>query len=468
MIQIRSIFSKILLSHIAVILISTIILALSMSYLVRSHAIDSKRQDLLIKGSAAIDLLTPDILAGNLPTYDTLDNISDLAGGAIWLINEKGFVIAGQPPKDWTNRFEENEEEISNLFTGNPQTWTRPRKRNSSSITVALPIPGTLRPMAIFLDAPITGVYRNVFALEKILLYSLLAGIFTAIILGFLIARSMTKPIANISQAARNFTKGNYESRTTAISNDEIGNLGCTFNTMAESLTKIEQNRRNFLANVSHELRTPVTSIQALSETILDGMAPNPEQQQRYLTTIVQESKRLGRLINDLLDLSQLEADELSIVGQQINLKIWLHAEIATIQALLAKKQLTIHMVDIPEHLPPVWGDMDRTTQVFTNLITNAIRHAPENSTITISLSTVEQHVAMAITDQGPGIALTDLPYIWDRFYRGDTSRARVHGGTGLGLAITKKLVQAMNGDIMVQSPPNHGATFTFTLPIAK
>ena len=467
MIRIRSIFSKILLSHITVILISTIILALSMSYLVRSHAIDNKRQDLLIKGSAAIDLLTPDILAGNIPTYDTLDNISDLAGGAIWLINEKGFVIAGQPPKDWTNKFQENEEEISDLFTGDPQTWTRPRKRNSSSITVALPVPGTLRPMALFLDAPITGVYRNVFALEKILLYSLFAGIFTAIILGFLIARSMTKPIANISQAARNFTKGDYESRTTVTSNDEIGNLGRTFNTMADSLAKIEQNRRNFLANVSHELRTPVTSIQALSETILDGMAPKPEQQERYLTTIVLESKRLGRLINDLLDLSQLEADELSIVCQQINLNVWLLAEIANIQPVLAKNQLTVHM-DMPEHLPPVWGDMDRTTQVFTNLITNAIRHAPEGSTIDISLSTAEQHVAMAIADHGPGIPLTDLPYIWDRFYRGDTSRARVHGGTGLGLAITKKLVQAMNGDIMVQSIPSQGATFTFTLPIAK
>jgi len=463
----RSIFSKILLSHITVILISTITLALAMSYLVRSHAIDSKRQDLLIKGSAAIELLTPDILAGKLPTDDTLDNISDLAGGAIWLINEKGTVIAGQPPKDWTSNLEENQGEISDLFTGSPQTWTRDHKRNNSSITVALPISGLLKSTALFLDAPITGVNRTVFALEKILLYSLLAGTFTAIILGLLIARSLTKPIANISQAAHNFAKGNYDSRAIATGNDEIGNLGRTFNTMAESLTKIEQNRRNFLANVSHELRTPVTSIQALSETILDGLAPSPEQQQRYLTTIVQESKRLGRLINDLLDLSQLEADELSIVGQQLNLKTWLQTEIDNIQPLLTPKELTIQL-NIPEHLPMVWGDMDRTTQVFTNLITNALRHAPERSTIDISLYTVDQYVAVAIADHGIGIPLTDLPYIWDRFYRGDKSRARNHGGTGLGLAITKKLVQAMNGDIIVHSIPNQGATFTFTLPIAK
>ena len=464
----RSIFSKILLSHITVILISTITLALFMSYLVRSHAIDSKRQDLLVKGSAAIELLMPDILAGKLPTNDTLDNISDLAGGAIWLIDEKGSVIAGQPPAGWINSFKENEQEISDLFTGNPQTWTRPaRKRNDSSITVALPIPGTVRSTAIFLDAPIMGVNRTVFALQKILLYSLLAGIFTAIILGLIIARSLTKPIADISQAAHNFTKGKYNSRTTATGNDEIGNLGRTFNTMAESLTQIEQNRRNFLANVSHELRTPVTSIQALSETILDGLAPKPEQQQRYLTTIVQESKRLGRLINDLLDLSQLESDELSIVCQQINLKVWLLGEIDNIQPVLAQKKITIHL-NLPDHLPTVWSDIDRTAQVFGNLISNAIRHSPEDSTIDISLYIAEQHVAVSIADHGIGILPTDLPYIWDRFYRGDKSRARTHGGTGLGLAITKKLVQAMQGDIIVYSIPDQGATFTFTLPISN
>lgn len=463
----RSIYNRILLSHIAVILLSTITLALLMSYLIHSHAIDSKRQDLLAKGTAAIELLAPDIKAGKVPTNDTLDNISDLAGGSIWLINENGTVIAGQPPIGWLNSSKESEQEISDLFTGNPQTWTRPARKRNSSITVALPIPAAPKPMAIFLDAPIVGVNKAVSAMDKILLYSLAAGIFTAIILGLLISRSLTKPIANITQSARNFAKGDYESRTTATGNDEIGSLGRTFNTMAESLMQIEQNRRDFLANVSHELRTPVTSIQALSETILDGLAPKPEQQQRYLTTIVSESKRLTRLINDLLDLSQLEADELSITCEQLDLKLWLLTETDKIQPLLTPKQLTLN-IDLPTHLPTVWGDTDRLSQVFTNLISNAIRHSPENHAIDISISASRQHAAVTITNYGPGILPEDLPYIWDRFYRADKSRARNHGGTGLGLAITKKLVQAMQGDITVSSIPGHGAAFTFTLPIAK
>jgi signal transduction histidine kinase len=465
--MIRSLFSKILLSHIGIILISTISLTLFMSYLVRSNAVDTKRQDLLFKGRAVIELLKPSILAGNVPSNESLERISELAGGRIWLINEKGTVLAGQPPNNWSRRFEEDRQEYTDLFSNSPHSWIRPAYRRDPSIVVTFAIPEAPTPIVVFLDAPIVGVNKTVASLERTLLYSLLASLITAIIAGFLITRSLTNPIANISQAAKDFANGNYDSRTTAIANNEIGRLGRTFNTMADSLAKIEQNRRNFLANVSHELKTPVTSIQALSETILDGLAPKPEQQKRYVATILQESQRLGRLISDLLDLSQLEADELSIVCEKLDLQTWLLAESDKLETLLTPKQLTLQM-NIPEQLPQVWGDPDRLGQVFTNLITNAIRYSPEQSIITIRLITTKQHVAISVSDQGPGISSDDLPYIWDRFYRADKSRARNYGGTGLGLAITKKLVQAMQGDIKVDSHVNKGSTFTVTLPIAR
>ncbi len=465
--MIRSIFSKILLSHIGIILLSTLTLTLFMSYLVRSNAIDSKRQDLLFKGQAVIELLTPNILAGNIPSNESLERISELAGGRIWLINEKGIVLAGDPPNNWSRRFQEDRQEYIDLFTDSPHSWIRPAFRRDPSIVVAFAIPIAPTPIVVFLDAPIIGVNKTLASLERILLYSLLASILTAIIAGFLIARSLTKPIANISQAAKDFANGNYDRRTTATDNNEIGSLGRTFNSMADSLTQIEQNRRNFLANVSHELKTPVTSIQALSETILDGLAPKPEQQQRYIGTILQESQRLNRLISDLLDLSQLEADELSIVCEKLDLSSWIKTEANKIEPLLLPKQLTLQL-EIPENLPYGWGDADRLEQVLTNLVTNAIRYSPNQSTITIRLATIKHHIAISVIDSGLGISPDDLPYIWDRFYRADKSRARNCGGTGLGLAITKKLVQAMQGDITVHSKIDEGSTFTFTLPIAK
>lgn len=465
--MIRSIFSKILLSHIGIILFSTLTLTMFMSYLVRSNAVDTKRQDLLFKGQAVVELLTPNLLAGNIPTDGALAKISELAGGRVWLINEKGTVLAGQPPNNWARRFQEDRQEYIDLFTNSPHSWIRPAYRRDPSIVVTFAIPEAPTPIVVFLDAPIVGVNKTVSSLERTLLYSLFASIITAIIAGFLIARSLTKPIANISQAAKNFADGDYSSRTTAVGNNEIGGLGRTFNTMADSLAEIEQNRRNFLANVSHELKTPVTSIQALSETILDGLAPKPEQQQRYIATILQEGQRLDRLISDLLDLSQLEADELSIVCERVNLQTWLVTEATKIETLLTPKQLILQ-TNIPELLPQVWSDPDRLGQVFTNLMTNAIRYSPEQSIITIHLSATKHQVEISITDQGPGISPDDLPYIWDRFYRADKSRARTYGGTGLGLAITKKLVHAMQGDIRVDSHDGNGSTFTVTLPIAK
>lgn len=466
--MIRSIFSKILLSHIGLVLLSTITLTLFMSYLVRSTAIDTKRQDLLTKGYTVIELLTPDIVAGKIPPDDILDKIGDLAGGSIWLVNQKGALLAGKPPSNWAKRFQEAKQENTDIFTNGPHSWIRPTsKHKDPSIMVALPIPDSSTPIVLFLDAPIIGVNKTVASLENLLLYSLLFSLFTAIIAGFLVARSLTKPIADISQAAKSFAKGNFDSRTTATGNNEIGNLGKTFNTMADSLAQIEQNRRNFLASVSHELKTPVTSIQALSETILDGLAPKPEQQQRYIGTILNESKRLGRLIGDLLDLSQLEADALSIVSEKLDINKWLQIEIEKIEPLLTQKQLFLSL-DLPDELPYVWGDADRLSQVFTNLLTNAIRHSPEQAVITISLSIIRQSLSIAIIDSGSGISPEDLPYIWDRFYRGDKSRARISGGTGLGLAITKKLIQAMQGTITVESQLGKGSTFTFTLPIVK
>lgn len=465
--MIRSIFSKILLSHIGIILLSTITLTLFMSYLVRSNAVDTKRQDLLFKGRAVVELLTPNLLAGNIPTNESLDRISELAGGRIWLINEKGTVLAGQPPNNWSRRFQEDRQEYIDLFTDSPHSWIRPTYRRDPSIVVTFAIPEAPTPIVIFLDAPIVGVNKTVSSLERTLLYSLFASVVTAILAGFLIARSLTKPIANISQAAKNFADGDYNSRTTATGNNEIGSLGQTFNTMADSLAEIEQNRRNFLANVSHELKTPVTSIQALSETILDGLAPKPEQQQRYIATILQESQRLDRLISDLLDLSQLEADELSILCEELDLQVWLTTEATKMETLLNPKHLTLQTV-IPEQLPPVWSDPIRLGQVLTNLLTNAIRYSPEESTITIHLSATKHQVAISVIDQGPGISPDDVPYIWDRFYRADKSRARTYGGTGLGLAITKKLVHAMQGEISVDSQVGKGSTFTFTLPVIK
>jgi signal transduction histidine kinase len=453
-----------------VFLVSIITLGLVLSYLVRNHIVETKRQELFQKGQAIISLIELPLNTQQLPNPTIMHVMGELAGANVWLTNQEGNVLAGRVPERWSRRFyAENPDKMNDLFNGEQQSWIYKSRRHADadpSVIVALPVTTGTMPVAIFLSAPIVGINQTTDALETLLIYSLLLGFLTAVILGLITSRSLTRPIASISQAAANFAKGNFLSRTTVTADDELGQLGRTFNNMAESLAYVEQNRRDFLANVSHELKTPVASIQALAEAIQDGLATKPGQQDRYLSTIVGETHRIGRLISDLLDLAQLEAGELSIQEEKVNLDNLFTAQSDKHTALLTEKNLTLDFA-VPDKLPLVLADTDRLTQVLDNLLTNAIRHSIPESTIIIAVdNTMPFTLAVSVSNQGAGIAPEDLPYIWDRFYRADKSRTRTLGGAGLGLAITRKLVQAMNGDITVESIPDKRTTFTFTLPV--
>ncbi|MDT8902767.1 ATP-binding protein [Anaeroselena agilis] len=462
----RSIFSRLFLSYIVVILLVTVTLGALMAYLVRGQVVENKRLEMMKLGHSAAAALAP--VLDNSRLHTRLEVISKLLGTRTWVVDKQGTLLAGNPPARWLRNYPEDSQQIEALFAGAPQSWVRSGRRQADpSIIVGVPLPGAAAtPAAVFLYTPIAGVNQTVQALDRLLLLSLILGTLVAALLGFFISRGLTRPLADISHAAARFAAGDYASRTAATGGDEIGGLGRTFNTMAESLAKTEYNRREFLANVSHELKTPVASIQALAEALADGVASTPEHQQRYLATIVGESQRIDRLIRDLLDLSQLEAGELSIVPEKTDLVAFLSREAANYGHLLAEKNLTLR-VDAPAAVPPVLADTGRLAQIVANLVSNAVRHSPAGETIVITVQPAAGKVAVAVGDRGPGIPPEDQPYIWDRFYRVDKSRARSGGGTGLGLAITKRLVQAMDGEITVESTPGQGAKFTFTLPVA-
>lgn len=464
--MIRSIFSKLFISYLAVILVVALTLSIFLSFLVRSHIIENERLDLLQKGQSVVALLEPAIASGHTPNPLAMQMISRLTGSSIWISDAEGNVLAGSPPPRWARAISGDELKIKALFDGEPQSWVRTGRRQADpAIVVAVPLTNTTR-YALFLDTPITGVNRTARALEELLLYAALLGVLAAGAVSFFISRSFTRPISAISQAASRFADGDFSSRSSVSGGDEIGSLGNTFNSMADSLANIEQNRRDFLANISHELKTPIASIRALTEAIIDGIIDTPEGQQRYLGNIVKETERIGRLISELSDLSALEAGKLSIHLQNLNLKNFLSAETDKYISLLNDKKLN-WSISIPENIPFVQADPDRLSQVFANLVTNAVRYAPEGSAIALKLNHGKNFVTVSVSDSGPGIAPDDLPHIWERFYRADKSRSRHLGGSGLGLFITRNLVHAMGGDITVESLPGKGATFSFTIPVS-
>jgi signal transduction histidine kinase len=292
----------------------------------------------------------------------------------------------------------------------------------------------------------------------------LLAGAIALIIalgLGILFVRRLARPLAELRVAAEQISQGKLEPRVHITSSDELGRLGRTFNQMAESLQRSEALRRQLILDIAHELRNPLMVQQSHLELLLDNVVPpTPEQ----LQTIYEQNLLLGRLVRDLQLLALADAGELQIVRVPTQFREILQRVIAHIHPTLEEKQIALE-AQITDDLPTVSVDPQRIEQVLLNLLDNACRYTPPGGKIALSAYREDGAVHVSVRDGGPGIAPEDLPHIFERFYRGDKSRARSSGGTGLGLSIAKALIEAHGGRIWAENAPQGGACFHFTVP---
>jgi len=229
-------------------------------------------------------------------------------------------------------------------------------------------------------------------------------------------------------------------------------------------LVRLEEVRKDFVANVSHELRTPVTSIKGFTETLLDGAMHEPVILQEFLGIIQKESDRLHLLIDDLLELSGMEREGFSLTYATVNVKDMIGDAMKVVSRSMERKQMNI-VAEIPENLI-IDADADRLMQVMVNLLSNAINYSKEETTVTVVVTRAANEVVITIRDQGIGIEQSELPRLFERFYRVDRARSRDSGGTGLGLAIVKHLVEIHGGRVEVDSTIGMGTTFCIHLPI--
>jgi len=230
-------------------------------------------------------------------------------------------------------------------------------------------------------------------------------------------------------------------------------------------LRKLERVRRDFVANVSHEFRTPLTAIQGFAETLLAGAMDDPQNRGRFLEIILEHSRRLARLTEDLLMLSKMDADRLEFETRRIPIGPFIDSCIETAQPRARDKDLRLS-VKVAEKIPDIAGDRRRLTEVLQNLLDNAIQYTPAGGQITVSAGVADSAVVFTVSDTGIGIPQTEQPRIFERFYRVDVARSRQVGGTGLGLAIAKHLVEGHGGRIWVESEIGHGSQFHFSVPI--
>ncbi|MCL4294439.1 MAG: HAMP domain-containing protein [Anaerolineae bacterium] len=324
-------------------------------------------------------------------------------------------------------------------------------------------------------DVPVAALYLNPLAGPSPLDHSFLAAVNHFVLIGALMAGAIAglvtlvlshrivRPIELLTAAARRMERGDLTGRVSVRSDDEIGQLASAFNAMADGLARLEQLRRQMVGDVAHELRTPLTNIRGYLEAARDGLVrPDPA----LVDNLYEEAMLLNRLVDDLQELALAEAGQLHLECRPVDVGEVARTATQAIrpQAEAAGLELSL---DLPSDLPPVVVDPHRIGQVLRNLLNNALEFTPPGGQITLTARLDGSWVCLEVGDSGPGITSEQLPFVFERFYRADPSRARATGGAGLGLAIVKQLVEAHGGRVWVKSTPGTGAWFGFTLPVA-
>ncbi len=314
----------------------------------------------------------------------------------------------------------------------------------------------------IAMTAPLSIISKQLHRIYLIVWISALgAMIFASVVLSLVSKKILINPLAEINNAAKRFANGEVNRRVYLESQDEIGELANSFNIMAESLEKVENNRRDFISNVSHELRSPITSIKGFIAGIIDGVIPK-DKEGYYLDIVYSEIKRLTRLINDLLDLSAIESGKLKFDMKKIDINELIRLCVINNEQNIKEKNITLK-IDLQDENCYVKADEDRTMQVITNLLDNAIKYCGANGLIRISTHYKGSKVFVQIYNNGPKIAEDEIRHIWSRFYKSDKSRTN-KVSTGLGLPIVRMIIMQQGEEIWVKNQQNIGVTFTFSL----
>ncbi len=311
------------------------------------------------------------------------------------------------------------------------------------------------------------GVSQLWRAMSNIFFFTTVAVLVISVVASTITTAQQSKPLNEIAEAARKFGHGDFSVRIRGYEKrqDEVGSLAEAFNSMAGSLEKTESQRNEFIANVSHELKTPMTTIAGFADGILDGTIP-PERERESLQVIASETRRLSRLVRQMLDLSRLRAlEEKSPVQERFDVSEVMLRVLVSLEGRISAAGLDVR-TDVPDQPVMVWGDPDGVTQVCYNLLDNAAKFARPDSDITVRVTTRDAKAYVSVRNLGDTIPAEELPLLFDRFHKTDHSRSRDRDGVGLGLYIVKTILGNMKENITVTS--KDGVTeFTFTLTLA-
>ena len=325
------------------------------------------------------------------------------------------------------------------------------------------PLPTLKLKISVIILAAVAVTVGVFFVGLKVGLWPSLAGTISGLValaVVWVLARGLTSPLREMVAATEAMARGDFTARVTAISHDEIGTLAHAFNQMAAELAETDRLRRDLVANVSHELRTPITALQAVLENLVDGVGQaDPE----TIRVMLAQVERLGRLVQQLLDLSRLESGTLPLDRNFFEVRPMIEHAIRESQLHATDVHFEIETVPRDFRLE---ADPERLHQVIANLVENAVRHSPPKGTISVrAVAAPDGGARLEVSDDGPGIPDSEVARVFERFYRADSARSSSDGGAGLGLAIARWIVELHGGDIRVARNEPHGCRMIATIP---
>lgn len=385
--------------------------------------------------------------------------LEDLSGNTIYIAGTTG--ASGQMPMMNTSaRSTAFQEVLKGKEVLTP--LTHPRFGNKFMlISLPVKISGKISDV-LFINMPLVQVKDTTTILKKQLLYITIILLIAAIIISFYISRTFTKPILEIKKVSEKMASGDFSTRIISRNKDEIGKLAEAINFMGQELSKIDQLRKDIIANVSHELRTPLSIIRGYAETLRDVTGSVPEKREKQLGIIIEESERLSKIVDDILNLSQLQEGALPLTLNQFMIKNTIENIIKRYDILSEKTGIKVEVI-CPDNLK-VSGDEPKIEQVLYNLVNNAFNHTLDGGNITIIVRSDIQRVKVEVKDTGTGISKENLQHVWDRYFKSNKTGERKIVGTGLGLAIVKNVLEGHNAPYGVESEEGVETTFWFEL----
>ncbi len=368
-----------------------------------------------------------------------------MGADGLWLADANGIILASA-----------DDTRLGQTITTRERADGLPIELDGQIIGILVPDPQVMHGMT---DAAAQDFLVQV---NRSILIAGLAAAAIALILGFILFRQITAPLNALASASDKIAAGDLSARAPVRGDDEIARVARSFNTMADHLARSETARRNMLADVAHELRTPIGVIQSHLEAMMDGIFPTDSEQ---LASLHDETIFLSRLVGDLRELALADAHQLTLTREPVDLRSFVERTVAAFQPQANERQIKLSTRPA-ENLPLVNIDAQRIEQVLHNLLSNALRYAPTQGSVSVSLVREGNLVRVEVRDTGNGISPDELPHVFERFWRGDKSRSRARGGTGLGLAIARQWVEQHGGTIGVESELGRGTMFWFTLPL--